>query len=62
VRVTTDDLRVLTVAADLTMPELVIQRDLLSQVAPGARVLWQVDVMLPGGKRVSSQTFTTRVQ
>ena len=62
VRVTTDDLRMLTVAADLTVPELVLERDLLSQVAPGARVLWQVDVMLPGGRRVSSQTFTTRVQ
>jgi hypothetical protein len=62
VRVTTEDLRVLTVAADLPAAELVVDRDLLSQVAPGARVLWQVDVTLPGGGRVSSQTFTTRVQ
>jgi hypothetical protein len=62
VRVTTDELRVLTVAADLAVPELVLERDLLSGVAPGARVLWQVDVTLPGGQRVSSRTFTTRVQ
>jgi hypothetical protein len=62
VRVTTDDLRVLTVAPDLTTPELVVERDRLSPVAPGGRVLWQVDVTLPGGERVSSQTFTTRVQ
>jgi hypothetical protein len=62
VRVTTDDLQVLTVAADLTMPELVIGPEVLSRVAPGARVLWQVEVTLPGGERISSQTFTTRVE
>ena len=35
---------------------------LLAGLPAGARVLWQVDVTLPGGERVSSQTFTTRVQ
>ena len=62
VRVTTEDLRVLTTVSDLTAPELVVDRDLLSGVAPGARVLWQVDVTLPGGDSVSSQTFTVRVR
>ena len=39
VRVTTEDLRVLTTVSDLTVPELVLDRELLSGVAPGARVL-----------------------
>jgi hypothetical protein len=62
VTATTEDLRVLTTASDLTTPELVIERNVLSEIPPGARVLWRVDVTLPGGERVSSATFTTRVQ
>ena len=62
VRVTSEDLQVLTTVSDLTVPELVLDRDLLTSVAPGARVLWQVDVTLPGGETVSSQTFTVRVR
>jgi hypothetical protein len=62
VRVTTEDLRILTTVSDLSVPELVVSRDLLSNVASGARVFWQVDVTLPGGETVSSQTFVVRVQ
>lgn len=62
VRVTTEDLRVLTTVSDLTEPELVLASDVLSSVAPGARVFWQVDVALPGGENVSSPTFVVRVQ
>jgi hypothetical protein len=62
VRVTTEDLRVLATAADLTVPELVIERDLLQGVASGARILWQVDTALPDGARVSSRTFVARVE
>jgi hypothetical protein len=62
VRVTTEDLRVLATAADLTDPELVIGRDLLQGVASGARILWQVDTSLPDGARVSSRTFVARVE
>ena len=62
VRVTTEDLGVLTTVADLTVPEVVIGADVLSAVPQGARVLWQVDVELPGGERFSSQTFTARVK
>ena len=54
VRVTTEDLRVLTTAVDLTAPELTIPREGLSDVAPNTRVLWQVVVALPGGETVSS--------
>ncbi len=52
----------LTTAVDLTAPELTLPRDLLSDVAPNARVLWQVVVALPGGETVSSQTFVVRAQ
>jgi hypothetical protein len=61
VRVTTEDLQVLTDVPDLPVPELVVDPALLSSVAPGSRVLWQVDVTLPAGESISSQTFSVRV-
>ena len=62
VRVTTEDLQVLTVAADLPVAEVVIPGDSLSPVASGGRVLWQVNARLPGGGTITSATFVTRVQ
>jgi hypothetical protein len=62
VTVTTDDLRVLATIQGLTMPELTLDGRRLSDVAPGARVLWQVMAALPGGESVASQTFVARVQ
>jgi len=62
VRVTTEDLRMLATAADLAVPELVVDRSLLSSAASGSRVLWQVEAAVPGGGTVSSQTFIVRVQ
>jgi hypothetical protein len=61
VRVTTEDLRVVAEASGLTTPELVVQPEALAQVAPGTRLLWQVDVIAPDGSRSSSMTFTARV-
>ena len=62
VRVTTEDLRVLAVAADLPAPEYVVPAEALAPVPSGTRVLWQIDARLAGGERVSSATFTTRVR
>ena len=62
VRVTTDDLRVLTTATDLTAPELIVPPERLAELAAGARVLWQVVVAMPGGETISSETFVVRVQ
>jgi hypothetical protein len=62
VRVTTEDLRVLTTVSEVTVPELVVDPGLLSGVASGARVLWQVDATLPGGESVLSETFVVRVR
>ena len=62
VRVTTEDLRVLDTATDLTVPELVVAPERFAAIPPGTRVLWQVDAALPGGGTVSSRTFVARVQ
>ena len=43
-------------------PNLQVNSELLSTVAAGSRVFWQVDVMLPEGRTVSSQTFVVQVQ
>jgi hypothetical protein len=61
VRVTTEDLRAVAAASDLTTSELVVPPEALEQVAPGARLLWQVDIIAPDGSRISSRTFTARV-
>jgi hypothetical protein len=62
VSVTTEDLQVLTIAADLPAAEYVVPGEILASVPSGNRVLWQVDARLPGGERMSSATFTTRVR
>lgn len=60
VQVTTEDLRVLATARDLTTAELLVPRASLEAVPPQARVLWQVTATLPGGQRVTSETFVVR--
>jgi hypothetical protein len=62
VRVTTEDLRVITIVSDLIAPELVVDRGALTGVPAGGRVFWQVEATLPGGASASSQTFSVRVQ
>jgi hypothetical protein len=62
VRVTTEDLQLLTTATDLMQPELVVNVDALATLASRTRVFWQVDVKGPGGGTISSPTFVVRVQ
>jgi hypothetical protein len=62
VRVTTEDLRVLATAADLTVAELVVEPVAFASLPDGATVFWQVDVLLPTGERISSPAFAVRVQ
>jgi hypothetical protein len=62
VRVSTEDLRILTTAADLSVPELAVDAAALAPLGPGATVLWQVDVALPEGDRTSSETFAVRLE
>jgi hypothetical protein len=62
VRVTTEDLRVITTENDVRAPEFRVAPDALSAVAPGSRIFWQVTASLPSGEAVSSQTFVVRTQ
>ena len=62
VRVTTEDLQVLTTAADLTLPEFVVDPAILSRLPSGADVFWQLDVALPNGERITSPTFVTPLE
>ena len=61
VRVTTDDLRLLAAAAPAGA-ELLVEPDALLSLPDGATVLWQVDVSLPTGERVTSPTFAVRIE
>ena len=61
-RVTSDDLQVLATAADLTVPEIVVDPSALAALPAGAGVLWQVDVSLPTGERITSPTFVNRIR
>jgi hypothetical protein len=62
VSVTTEDLMVLTTARDISVAEYRVPVDRLAKVPAGSRVLWQIVASLPGGERVSSQTFVARIQ
>ncbi len=62
VRVTTDDLRLLTTTTDLVQAEFLVPPEILAEVPSGATVLWQVEAMLPSGARLASATFTARVE
>ena len=61
-RVTTEDLSVIGTASELTTPEFGVDPASLADLAPGARILWQVEMSLPGGQAVSSATFSARVR
>jgi hypothetical protein len=62
VRVTTEDLRVLATGGDLTTPVFTVEPALLSSLPGAANVLWQVEMSLPTGERLTSPTFVTRVE
>jgi hypothetical protein len=56
-RLTTADLVPLLVEQDLTRPEFMVPAAALKDVASGAQLLWQVEVQLPNGERIASETF-----
>ena len=62
VRVTTEDLRVLTTIANLAEPQVTVDQAALAGLTPGTRVFWQVEATLPSGQRTASQTFATRLK
>ena len=62
VRVATEALDTLASARNLEAPEYVVPEAALQGVPRGARVLWQVEVLLPDGRRASSPTFVALVE
>jgi hypothetical protein len=60
--VTTADLQLLAMPVDRATAEIVLDPEVLSTVPGGGSVLWQVDVLLPSGQRITSPTFVTRVE
>jgi hypothetical protein len=61
VRVTTDDLALAYVVADLRSGEYVVPEAVLARIPAGARVLWTVEARRADGTIVSSGTFTVRL-
>jgi hypothetical protein len=62
VSVSTEDLRPVASAHGRTATAYQLPSDALAGLAPGARLLWQVEAVFPDGHRVISPTFTTPLQ
>jgi len=56
-RLTTADLLPLLVQQDVTKPEFLVPSAVLGRVVSGEQLLWQVEVRLPNGERVTSKTY-----
>ena len=62
VEVTTEDLFQTVVSVDgLANTRYLISTDALADLPPGTRLLWQVIVVAPDGKEISSQTFSNQL-
>lgn len=61
-RVTTQELEVVVAVKDLEFPEYEIPEAMVRDLPPGAKLLWQVEVVLPDGGRLSSATFILHLQ
>jgi hypothetical protein len=61
VRVTDRRLDHLAETASLDRPEFTVPESALAALAPGSLVLWQVEMILPDGRRLASMTFATRL-
>ena len=62
VRVFTEDLTSIAEADGLAAPEYVVPESRLAGLPAGARLLWQVTVVPPGGDRFTSPTFAVRLR
>jgi hypothetical protein len=62
VRVSTRQLTRLAGAEALVEPRYQVPREALSRLGHGDVVLWQVEAILPDGRRLASGTFTVRVE
>jgi len=57
VRLTTADLVPVLETRDITNAEVGVPAAMLEKVPPGEQLLWQVEVRLPDGQRVASETY-----
>ena len=60
--VSTRDLTVLYRKSGLTIPELEIPAEALSGVPAGTDLVWRVEAIAPGGHRLSSGAFLSRLE
>ncbi|HUM13799.1 MAG TPA: hypothetical protein VLT82_22820 [Myxococcaceae bacterium] len=56
------DLTVLFRKSGLAAAELELPADALADVPAGGEVVWRVEAIAPGGRRISSEAFLSRVQ
>ena len=61
VEVTDESLRSILSVRSLTTPDVQVPAASLSGVPPGGRILWQVEGILPDGRRLASRTHFTRL-
>ena len=62
VRLSTADLALLFVQQNLASPELSVPVSALTEVKSGDRLFWQVEVRLPNGQQVPSETYAVTMQ
>ncbi len=62
VRLSTTDLALLFVQQNLASPELSVPASALTAVKSGDRLFWQVEVRLPNGQQVPSETYAVTMQ
>lgn len=61
-RVGLEDLTPIASARGLEKPEYQIPAKNLEKAAPGSTIVWRVEADLPDGRRISSQSFTNRIE
>jgi len=62
VRLSTADLAPLLEQQNLESPELSVPASALAQVKSGDQLLWQVEVRLPNGQQIPSETYVVTLQ
>lgn len=62
VRITTRELETVHLAEGLSSNEHTVPATVLDDLAPGTRLLWQVQAFYPDGRRVTSPTFFVTIQ
>lgn len=62
IRVATEDLRVLAEAHDLPTTEFTVPAETLADLPAGSRIVWQVYLELPDGRRLASRSFVQSLE